>query len=133
MAKAKTKTAGAYKADEENTFFDVGLMSGVLAGKGYAETFGPVVEGELTQVGIMTLPAGNIGNPHRHLNEQWIYLIEGEVEFTVDGVTKVCGPNQLVYIPSNAIHGTKVLDKPVRFFTVKDLRAGFVGTAVAAE
>jgi len=130
---ARTKTEGAYKADETHTFFDVKAMSGVHAGKGYAETFGPVVEGELTQVGIMSLPAGSIGAPHRHPNEQWIYLIEGEVEFTVGGVTKVAGPNQLVYIPSNVIHGTKVLDKPVRFFTVKDLRAGIVGTAVAAE
>ena len=58
MANAETKTEGAYKAGDGAYVFDVDKLQGLDAGPGYAETFGPVVEGELTQVGIMTLPAG---------------------------------------------------------------------------
>ena len=56
MASADTKTDGAYKAGNGDYVFDVAKLEGLAAGPGYAETFGPVVEGELTQVGIMTLP-----------------------------------------------------------------------------
>ena len=66
----QTKTEGAYKGGKGSYYFDVAALTGIKAGPGYAPTFGPVVEGELTQVGVMNIPAGKSAAPHTHPNEQ---------------------------------------------------------------
>lgn len=127
----ETKTQGAYKAGNGEYVFDVKSLEGLDAGPGYATTFGPVVEGELTQVGVMTLPAGDTSNPHTHPNEQWIYILEGQLNATVDGTTTRVDPGQLIYIPANTVHSVEVLPgQDCRFFTCKDLRHGIAGTPV---
>ncbi len=126
-----TKTEGAYKGGDGNYFFDVAALTGLEAGPGYAPTFGPVVEGELTQVGVMTIPAGQSSAPHTHPNEQWIYLLAGCLRAIVDGDEREVGPGQLIYIPAGTVHSVDVLaGEDARFFTCKDLRHGIAGTAV---
>ena len=126
-----TKTDGAYKGGNGNYFFDVATLEGVEAGKGYAPTVGPVVEGELTQVGVMVIPAGQSSDPHTHPDEQWIYLMSGRMLAVVDGVEKEIGPGDLMYIPANIVHNVEVMPgEDAQFFTCKDLRSGIVGTRV---
>ncbi len=126
-----TKTDGAYKAGDGHYVFDVKSLEGLDAGPGYATTFGPVVEGELTQVGVMTLPAGDASKPHTHPNEQWIYILQGRLNATVDGQETLVEPGQLIYIPANTVHCVEVLPgEDCRFFTCKDLRSGIAGTPV---
>jgi len=127
----KTKTKGAYKAGNGKYVFEVDQLEGLMAGPGYAETFGPVVEGELTQVGLMTLPAGQTSEPHFHVNEQWVYILQGNLEVTVDGKKSLAGPGGLIYFPSNVVHSVTVSpDEDCKFFTCKDLRTGIAGIAV---
>ncbi len=129
-----TKTEGAYKAGDGNYYFDVATLKGLDAGPGYAPTFGPVVEGELTQVGVMTIPAGQSSDPHTHPNEQWIYLLKGRLQSTVDGQEREVVPGELVYIPANVVHSVKVMPgEDAHFFTCKDLRHGIAGTRVETE
>ena len=100
-----------------------------MAGPGYAETFGPVIEGELTQVGVMTLPAGQTSAPHYHANEQWVYVLEGDLEATVDGQKSNVGPGQILFFPANVVHTVTVSKEgDCRFFTCKDMRTGIAGT-----
>lgn len=128
----RTKTEGAYKAGAGSYYFDVAALDAVEAGPGYAPTYGPVVEGELTQVGVMTIPAGQSSAPHTHPNEQWIYLLAGRLRAVVDGAARDVGPGELVYIPAGVVHGVDVLPgEDARFFTCKDLRHGIAGTAAA--
>ncbi|MEP3045984.1 MAG: cupin domain-containing protein [Roseibium sp.] len=53
--------------------------------------------------------------PHSHL-AQWGTVLDGEIEFTIAGVTKTMGPGAIYDIPSGAEHGalikagTKVID-----------------------
>ncbi len=130
-AAAKTKTEGAYKAGKGSYYFDVAALTGIEAGPGYAPTFGPVVEGELTQVGVMTIPAGQKSAPHTHPNEQWIYLMAGRLEAVVDGERREVGPGELIYIPAGTVHSVDVLPgEDAKFFTCKDLRHGIAGTPV---
>ena len=132
MAETETKTKGAYKAGEGNYFFDVDELRSLKAGPDYAETFGPVIEGELTQVGIMTLPAGETSAPHTHPNEQWIYVLKGQLKATIDGTNSDVGPGKLMYIPPNVVHTVTVSpEEDCHFFTAKDLRWGIAGTPVA--
>ena len=126
-----TKTKGAYKAGNGEYVFEVDQLKGIMAGPGYAETFGPVVEGELTQVGIMTLPAGQTSEPHFHANEQWIYILQGNLKVTVDEKKSSVGPGGLIYFPPNVVHSVTVSkDEACRFFTCKDMRTGIAGTPV---
>ena len=129
-----TKTEGAYKGGDGNYFFDVSKLKGLDAGPGYAPTFGPVVEGELTQVGVMVIPAGQSSDPHTHPNEQWIYLLQGRLRAVVDGQEREIGPGELMYIPANIVHNVDVLPgDDAHFFTCKDLRHGIAGTRVETD
>jgi len=125
----ETKTDGAYKAGSDDYIFDFEQLQGVDAGPGYAETFGPVVEGELTQVGLLTLPAGKTSAPHFHPNEQWVYILQGQLAVTVDGKHSNAGPGSLIYFPANVTHSVTVSEEQdCKFFTCKDLRSGIAGT-----
>lgn len=127
----QTKTDGAYKGGDGTYYFDVATLTGVEAGKGYAPTVGPVVEGELTQVGVMTIPAGQSSAPHTHPNEQWIYLMQGQLRAVVDGQERDVGPGELIYIPAETVHSVDVMPgEDAKFFTCKDLRHGISGTPV---
>ncbi len=46
---------------------------------------------------------------HSHVNEQIMHVLEGEFEFTLDGVTKIYSPGDLVIIPSWVTHSGKAL------------------------
>ncbi|MBN9671381.1 cupin domain-containing protein [Labrenzia aggregata] len=61
--------------------------------------------------------------PHSHL-AQWGTVLDGEIEFTIAGETRVFGPGAIYDIPSGAEHGaiikagTKVIDvfeEPYRY------------------
>ncbi len=51
---------------------------------------------------------------HKHPHEQITYVIEGEIEFTVEGETKILKKGDGVVILSNQEHGAKILDKPTK-------------------
>ncbi len=127
------KTEGAYRADTDNTYFDMQTLAHVNAAEGYGQTMGPVIEGEMTTVGLMKIASGVEAKLHSHPNEQWIYIIEGRARTTIDGVTREIGPGELVYFPPNCVHGTVIIsEEDCLFFTCKDLRSGIKGTPVDA-
>lgn len=51
---------------------------------------------------------------HRHVHEQITYVIEGEIEFTVEGETKLLNAGDGVIILSNQEHSARVLDMPAK-------------------
>jgi len=76
--------------------------------------------GELMKVGLVTYHAGEGPPPHYHPNdEQFIYLLEGRAAFVLGDEVTVVGPGDLVHIQRNEVHGIRVVDGPVRFFTCK--------------
>jgi quercetin dioxygenase-like cupin family protein len=46
---------------------------------------------------------------HHHIHEQIMHVIEGEFEFTLDGITKTYIPGDIVPIASNVPHSGKAL------------------------
>ena len=57
----------------------------------------------------MIIDDGTLLPEHSHPHEQWLNLIEGELELTVGGETRVIHPGITVYIPSNIPHSGKAL------------------------
>lgn len=45
--------------------------------------------------------------PHSH-GAQWGTVVEGEIEFTIDGETKVYRPGDSYSIPAGVIHGAQI-------------------------
>ncbi|MBK6381577.1 MAG: cupin domain-containing protein [Chitinophagaceae bacterium] len=59
--------------------------------------------------GCVTLEAGVIAPIHSHPHEQWTYVLEGQMEFTLDGETQMLLPGMGAFIPSNVLHGAKAV------------------------
>ncbi|OGK98646.1 MAG: cupin [Candidatus Rokubacteria bacterium RIFCSPHIGHO2_12_FULL_73_22] len=128
---SRTKTEGAIRAGAGRYTFDLARLAGIDAGPGYSTAHGPVVEGERIQIGLMRMPRGTGGRPHRHPNEQWIYVVEGTLESEVDGVQSRVGPGSLLYVPANAVHSALATpEQDVVFLTAKDTSHGIAGTPV---
>ena len=67
-------------------------------------------EGRFSIVDETFYPGMNSSPGHRHtFHSEVFYVISGSMEWTVDGKTQVLGPGDLVYIPPNALHYTRVL------------------------
>jgi quercetin dioxygenase-like cupin family protein len=83
---------------------------------------GKFIHGEKSSLGIWEIKKGVILPEHQHENEQITYILEGELEMTIGGVTTVFKAGNLELIPANIPHSAvaltdcKVLDSwaPVR-------------------
>ncbi|MEW6413719.1 MAG: cupin domain-containing protein [Pseudomonadota bacterium] len=56
----------------------------------------------------ITLQRGGEGlgaPPHSHDWDESFYVLQGGVEFTCAGQTRVCGPGTLVHVPAGTVHG----------------------------
>ena len=130
-AKDNTKNEGAVKAGNGKFIFPLTQMAGMDAGRGYSSAFGPVIEGERMQVGLITKTRGTGARPHMHPNEQWNYIVQGTLRVKIaDQPEQLCGPGTLLYFPANTVHSTVATpEEDAVFFTVKDLSHGIHGMA----
>ena len=70
---------------------------------------GPVFHSDQATFGHFTLEAGCELPAHSHPHEQWTHLIEGELEFTIGGESKVMRAGMTAYIPGDVVHSAKVI------------------------
>ncbi len=55
---------------------------------------------------------GSVIPEHSHPHEQITYIVQGAMEFTLDGETRVLRAGEGVCCPPNVPHGAVVLDEP---------------------
>ncbi|GAB4409146.1 MAG: cupin domain-containing protein [Thermodesulfovibrionales bacterium] len=72
------------------------------------------VSGNKTMMTFFEFEPNAVIPPHKHPHEQITYVIEGEMEFAVEGETKVLRKGDGVVILSNQEHSAKVLAKPTK-------------------
>jgi quercetin dioxygenase-like cupin family protein len=122
------------KAGKGAYLFEMARINSVDGGPDYSTAKGSLVEGERFMMGLMRMPKGTGASAHSHPNEQWVYIIEGDLSFEVDGVKGVAHPGSLLYFPPNAVHGTQASpDRDVVFLTGKDRSHGLWGIPVDAK
>lgn len=127
-AEATPLTPGAKRAGPGEYYFDMTAVNSIMGGPDYSNVFGGVVEGERMIAALMRMPAGGGSVPHSHPNEQWVYVLEGTMDSTVDGQRRLVKPGGAIYIPANVVHcATATADRDVIFFTVKDTSHGLHG------
>lgn len=61
--------------------------------------------------GHIIVEDGAILPEHHHVNEQWTHVLEGELEFTMEGETKVLTAGVTAYVPPNVPHKAKALTR----------------------
>ena len=133
MKREAALTPGAKKAGRGEYVFDFNRLDQIMGGPGYSPVFGGCVEGERMIVARMRAPAGKMGDPHSHPNEQWIYVLEGEFEFRIEGQTHRVGPGGLIFVPADKIHqGGATAAGDAVFFTCKDASHGLHGVKADA-
>ena len=129
---AAARTPGATRAGAGEYVFDLAKVNHILGGPDYSTANGACVEGDRMIVGLMRMPAGTGAQAHSHPNEQWIYILEGTFQATVDGKDVTAKAGSVLYIPSNAVHSGKATpDADVVFFTVKDASHSLHGIKAA--
>ena len=64
-----------------------------------------------------TAPSGHAPPPHKHQREdEWFYVLDGELTFWLDGDRMVGGPGSLAFLPKGIPHGFAVTSSdPARF------------------
>ena len=69
--------------------------------------------------GCVSLEKGVTVPVHSHPHEQWTYVLEGQMEFTLDGETQLLLPGMGAFITSNALHGAVAISacKVIDVFT----------------
>jgi quercetin dioxygenase-like cupin family protein len=81
------------------------------------------IAGNKLMLSVVRLEPGSIVQDHSHPHEQMGYLIEGRLEFTIGGLTRVLGPGDMWRIPGGVVHRVKALDQSVAidiFHPVRD-------------
>ncbi len=58
--------------------------------------------------------------PHKHLEDEFFFVLEGTAEFYLNGETKVVGPMTSLYCPSFSEHGIKNIgDTELKYLVIK--------------
>ena len=56
--------------------------------------------------------------PHRHVHEEMVIVVEGTIEFTVNGKSTRLGPGSVAYAASNDEHGQRNVGEGVARYVV---------------
>jgi quercetin dioxygenase-like cupin family protein len=61
---------------------------------------------EMGSFELVVPPGSNVPPPHSHPgNEELVYVLEGVLRYTVDGVTRDLGPGEAMATPRGSVHG----------------------------
>lgn len=70
---------------------------------------GRLVHADGFTIAYWDIEAGSVLPEHKHIHEQTTQVIEGKLEFTLNGETQIMEPGMIAIIPSNALHSGKAL------------------------
>src|SRR5256885_13919266 len=100
----KARTPGAKRAGVGEYLFDMHKVNQIRGGPAYSPVFGGCVEGERMIVALMRYPAGKPSDAHSHANEQWIFILEGELEMQFEGGSWLkAQPGSVFYVPAGQV------------------------------
>ncbi len=69
-----------------------------------------VITGERAMVAQVFIEKGGVVPEHHHESEQLTYIMEGALEFELEGKTVVVRKGQVLHIPSNVPHRAVALE-----------------------
>jgi len=78
-----------------------------------------VTDAQQIMIARVEMEPGQTHSFHFHpRREEVIYVLEGELEQWIEGEKRILGPGDIAHIPTEVIHATFTLDKPVKFLAI---------------
>ena len=74
--------------------------------------------GEKMLLSLLELGPHSVVPPHSHPHEQAGIMLEGEMEFTIGGETRIVKAGDIFVIPGGVEHSVRVFDQPCRALDV---------------
>ena len=75
--------------------------------------------------------AGASIHEHSHPEEEVYEVLDGELEITIDGITRRIASGIVAIVPPNTLHSVKAISKGKAIIVDYPLREGFVGRSQA--
>ncbi len=89
----------------------------------YSTAAGGTVTGEVIEVGKYGMAKGTGADPHRHPNEQIIYVLRGKLRVRVAEEERTLEPGDVAHFPPNVVHEVRALEDS-EFLSSKNLVDG---------
>ena len=71
--------------------------------------FSKIIHTQNNTINFIEVKAGCVSALHQHINHQCAFVIEGQFELTVDGVSQILDTGTFAVIPPNVIHGGRAI------------------------
>jgi quercetin dioxygenase-like cupin family protein len=103
----------------------------IPAGSGSRHLIFPGVEirtaaGTNLMLSVVRLEPESVVLDHAHPHEQMGILLEGRLEFTVGGVTRLIGPGDMWRIPGGIVHRVRALEQSVALDVFHPIRDDYL-------
>lgn len=81
--------------------------------------FGKLIHGDKGTIAVWEIKKGSVLETHQHEHEQITYVMDGELEMTIDGIKYLFTPGMTHVIPSNTPHAAIAITdvKVIDFFS----------------
>jgi quercetin dioxygenase-like cupin family protein len=89
----------------------------------YSTATGGTVTGSIIEVGRYRMAGGTGAEPHKHPNEQIIYLLKGRLRARVGDEERTVEAGEVIHVPPNVVHEVRALEDSV-FLSSKNLVDG---------
>lgn len=77
------------------------------------------IDGRTLKMSVVA-PRSATHPPHKHIEDEFFFVLEGTAQFYLDGKTKVAGPYTSFYCPSNVEHGiSNAGDSILKYLVIK--------------
>ncbi len=86
---------------------------------------GPVFHSDELTFGYFTLEKGAVLKEHQHIHEQWTHVLEGELEFTLAGETRMLTSGMIAHMPSGTPHSAIARKKCLVIDCFRPIREDF--------
>jgi quercetin dioxygenase-like cupin family protein len=86
-----------------------------------------VITGEKAMVAQVFIAKGGVVPEHHHESEQLTYIMEGALEFELEGRTVVVRKGQVLHIPSNVPHRAVALEDTLDLDIFSPIRLDWLG------
>ena len=69
---------------------------------------------------LSVAPGQSTHAPHKHIEDEFFFVLEGTAQFYLDGKTQTAGAYTSFYCPSNSMHGiSNVGDTELKYLVIK--------------
>jgi mannose-6-phosphate isomerase-like protein (cupin superfamily) len=99
--------------------FSLARIESTKAGYQYWYADKNLADGKTLKLSVVK-PHSATHPPHKHVEDEFFFILEGKAEIFFDGMKKEVGPNTSLYCPSNIEHGIRNIgDTELKYLVIK--------------